>query len=733
MKTPHTATTAGAATLALTAALSAICAAAPAATQKPNIIFILCDDLGYGDVGCFWQNARRDSGNPALASLATPQLDRMAAEGARLTQHYCPAPVSAPSRASFLSGLSQGHANVRDNQFDKALADNHTVATVLRQAGYATAAIGKWGLHGADETKSPDGKTVSMIATSDWPAFPLNRGFDFYFGFLRHVDGHEHYPKEQIYFHEKAKARGPLAIWENRDNITDSLDKCYTADLFTARAKQWIIDHEKTDSQKPFFLYLAYDTPHAVLELPTQAYPAGGGLRGGIQWLGTPGHMINTASGTPDTWVHPDFARATVMRDGKPTPWPEVYQRQATSVRRIDDAVGDLLQLLKDLNIDDNTIVVFTSDNGPEAMSMLPGEKDFTPRFFGSFGPFDGIKRDTWEGGLRVPAIVRWPGRVPAGGEDAVPSASFDWLPTFAALAGVPAPANADGVSLLPGLTGTQTAAPAAAPAREYLYFEYAMKGKTPDYPEFDKAKRGRVRGQMQAIRLGDLMAVRYDIKSPRDDFEIYNMLRDPRETENLALRPEGAAMQERLKAIALQARRPEPETPRPYDNALMPAVALAGAGAEAGALGDVLPGLAWKSYEGDFPWVPDCAGMRPVREGVAAKGVDISGIVGGASAGKKVAVVFTGFVRAPVDGDYTFSYGGARAVMRLHEATVIDDDFGNKPGEVKTAVVRLQAGWHPVTLTCLVDGKNMPMLKTEPAMVFAHASEYVIRGGKEP
>ena len=636
----------------------------------------------------------------------------MAAEGARLTHHYCPAPVSAPSRASFLSGLTQGHANVRDNQFDKALADNHTVATVLRQAGYATAAIGKWGLHGADDAALA-GKPVSTTATSDWPAFPLNRGFDFFFGFLRHIDGHEHYPKEQIYFHEKAAKFGPYAIWENRANITNDLDKCYSADLFTARAKQWIIDHEKTDPQKPFFIYLAYDTPHAVLELPAQAYPAGGGLHGGMQWLGTPGHMINTASGTPDSWVHPDYANATVMRDGKPTPWPDVYQRQATSIRRIDDAVGDLLQLLKDLDIDQNTIVVFTSDNGPEAMSMLPNEKKFTPQFFASFGPFDGIKRDSWEGGLRVPAIARWPGHIRAGSEDAAPSALWDWLPTFAELAGLPPPANADGISLLPGLTGIGTPA-----ARECLYFEYFFKGKTPNYPEFDKAKRGRVRGQMQAIRIGNLMAVRYDIKSPQDNFEIYDMLRDPKETNDLALQPGSAmaALQERLKALALQSRRPEPETPRPYDDALMPALAPSQAPAAPA------PGLAWKIFAGNFPWAPDTAGMRPVREGVAEKGIDALG--GG------VAFIFTGFIRVPVDGEYTFSYSGGPAVMRLHEATIIDDDFGNKPDVAKTGVVRLQAGWHPVTLTCLPDGKVKSALQWSgpgiekqpvPATAFVH------------
>ena len=202
-------------TLALTAtaatlsafSLQAFSLCSAAASPQPNIIFILCDDLGYGDIGAFFQNARRDAAAPWHF---TPNLDRMAAQGARLTHHYCAAPVCVSSRSSLLSGLSQGHVNVRDSQFDKALADNHTLATVLRQAGYATAAFGKWGLHGDDAKKNAQGQPVSKLLThktSDWPAHPLNRGFDYFLGFLRHVDGHEHYPKEQPAFKKTAKTR----------------------------------------------------------------------------------------------------------------------------------------------------------------------------------------------------------------------------------------------------------------------------------------------------------------------------------------------------------------------------------------------------------------------------------------------------------------------------------------------------------------------------------------------
>jgi arylsulfatase A-like enzyme len=218
-----------------------------AAADRPNIIFILCDDLGYGDVGVFYQNQRAALRDPKVPAFATPQLDLLAAKGMILTQHYCGAPVCAPSRASLLTGLTQGNANVRDNQFDKALADTHTLGSVLRTAGYATAAIGKWGLQGGGESPEANGGKKSAAkpggkkkarnsqaasaggAVADWPAYPTKRGFDFYYGFVRHKDGHFHYPKED-----------KREVWENEREVSADLDLCYTADLFTARAKKWI-------------------------------------------------------------------------------------------------------------------------------------------------------------------------------------------------------------------------------------------------------------------------------------------------------------------------------------------------------------------------------------------------------------------------------------------------------------------------------------------------------------
>jgi arylsulfatase A-like enzyme len=495
--------------------------------QKPNIIFILTDDLGYGDLGVFFQNQRADDNTSGTPREFTPHLDRMAAEGALLPNHYAAAPVCAPSRASLLSGRSQGHANVRDNQFDKALNNNLTMASTLRQAGYATAAIGKWGLQGRDDH------------APNWTAHPLNRGFDYFLGYMRHRDGHEHYPKEGLY-------RGSKEVYENRTNIASNLDKSYTADLWTAAAKKWIVDHEQGENaQNPFFMYLAYDTPHAVLELPTQAYPKGGGLKGGIQWTGQPGKMINTASGEVDSWMHPDYAHAVYDDDNNTAtpqkPWPEVYKRYATDTRRIDSAVGDLIQLLKDLEIDDNTLVVFTSDNGPSRESYLEGQTN-SPTFFKSFGPFDGIKRDTWEGGLRMPTIARWPGSIPEGRTIETPSISYDWMPTFVEMAGLPAPALSDGVSLLPSLLnkGKQPAS--------HIYVEYYQGGETPAYDDFLPQHQSRRRNQMQMLRLGDTVGVRYDIQGQGDDFEIYDVVKDPQQKNNLADNPEMAAFQQKLK-----------------------------------------------------------------------------------------------------------------------------------------------------------------------------------------
>ncbi|MEM6981234.1 MAG: arylsulfatase, partial [Planctomycetota bacterium] len=451
------------------------------AADQPNVIFILCDDLGWGDLGCFYQNTSRHT-----KRHRTPHLDRMAAEGLQMRAHYCPAPVCAPSRASLLTGTHQGHCSIRDNQFDKALPDVPTLGTVMQGAGYRTVMIGKYGLQG-------DGDRAT-----NWPSYPTRRGFDEFFGYVRHRDGHLHYPAHPWPLGNSESHQKPVELWDNDEEVSAQLSKCYTTDLFTAKTKQFLIDHAETSPEKPFFVYLAYDTPHAALQTPTVAYPEGSGLSGGIEWLGQPGQMINTAEGEIDQFRHPDYTDQG---------WSDVEERFATMVRRIDHCVGDLLQTLRDLNIDEETLVVLSSDNGPHRESYLQ-DVDYTPESFQSYGPFDGIKRDCYEGGIRMPTLAWWPGRIAGGRIDSTPSQFHDWLTTFADLADTLAPARADGVSLVPTLTGSGEQVPSQ------IYVEYMQHGTTPDYADFAANKRKQRRRQMQVVHVDGYKGIRLNTQS---------------------------------------------------------------------------------------------------------------------------------------------------------------------------------------------------------------------------
>jgi arylsulfatase A-like enzyme len=558
---------------------------------------------------------------------------------------------------------------VRDNQFDKALEDNHTLGTVLRGAGYATAAIGKWGLQGGPETKEG-----AAQGPDEWAGYPTKRGFDFFHGYVRHRDGHAQYPKED-----------GKQVWENKAEISDGLAGCYTTDLFTARAKHWIQEQQRRQPRQPFFLYLAYATPHAKLQLPPGPFPAGG-----VQWQNRPGQMINTATGTPDSFIHPDYAAATWDHDKNPaTPeqaWPDVYQRYATVVRRIDDCVGDLLQHLKDLAIDNETLVVFTTDNGPSMESYLP--EKYEPNFFNSFGPFDGIKRDVLEGGIRVGALVRWPGGAPAGRISDVPGQFHDWMATFAEMAGVPAPARTDGVSLLPAISGQ------GSQSTSRVYVEYFNNQKSPNYPEFTPAHRGRGRQQMQAIREGDFIGVRYQVKSHADPFEIYHVTDDPQQVRNLAAdRP---ALQKQFQDTVLRLRRPDAAAPRPYDDAFVPALAPDAA---------VNPGVRWRTFAETGPWLARLDDLVSAAEGVAATVEAPAGTLAGA-------MMFSGFFETPAPGEYTLTLPtGTVALLRVHEATVIDAAF--KPaGSETTGSIRLAAGRHPFRLYWSASSSEPPQLE---------------------
>jgi arylsulfatase A-like enzyme len=643
--------------------------------NKPNIIFILMDDMGYGDLGSFFQNNRKQQNDRSEPWLVTPMLDKMAAEGATLSSQYCAAPVCAPSRASLLLGVSQGHANVRNNQFDKALEDNYTLANMLKNNGYATAAIGKWGLQG--KGKGPD-----------WPAHPLKRGFDYYYGYIKHGDGHEHYPKEGLH-------RGPKEVWENYTEVSADLDKCYTGDLFTAVAKKYIIAHQKSkETKKPFFMYLAYDTPHAVLELPTQAYPNGAGLEGGMQWLGKKGEMINTASGKIDSYVYPEYADATYDDDSNPdtpeVPWPETYKRYASVNHRIDDQIGDIIQLLKDLKIDDNTLVVFTSDNGPSKESYLPKEKyvEYKPTFFNNFGPFDGIKRDVLEGGVREPTIVWWPGKITPDTVVKTPSISYDWMPTFAEAVGFKAPVRSDGVSLLPSLTGM------GEQEDSKIYVEYFHNRATPNYEEFTSEHRNKKRKQMQMLRIGDKVGLRYNILSAAQDFEIYDIVKDPKQQNNLA--KSEPLLQELMKNKVLQMRKVDSSSIRPYDNEYIPATKAK----------ETKKGLLQKLFLVNESWIPQTNTLTPLLVNTVDKPK------GDMKEGNLA--VFEGYINVPADDNYTFYLtANHKAFLRIHEVSVIDADYMYTPNQEKQEVLKLKKGLHPIKLYYL----NPKSAKTKPKL----------------
>lgn len=626
------------------------------AQSKPNVIFVLVDDMGWGDLGVFYQNGRG-----ASPKFVTPNLDTVAAEGMQLRRHYCPAPVCAPSRASLLLGVHQGHANVRDNSFDKELENNHTLGTVMKQAGYATGAIGKWGLQGS-----------GLPA----PGRPQLRGFDYFFGYLEHGDAHYHYPKET-----------GANVYDGTTDVVANLDKCYSTDLIAARAKKWIVDQRTASPATPFFLYLAFTAPHARLDVPTQAYPAGKGVAAGVQWTGSPGAMINTATGTINSFIHPDYAAEAT--------WPEYAKRYATMVRRIDDAVADLIQTLKDLSIDENTMIVFTSDNGPANEAGTGGSYTYNPTHFDSFGPMDGIKRDTWEGGMREPTLVRWPGHVTAGAISTAASQFHDWMPTLAEIAGLPAPARTDGVSLMPTLTGTGTQ------RESTIYVEYQYSGTTPSYIEFETTRRGSTRNQEQVIHLDGYKGIRYNIGSATDDFQIYNTLTDSKETTNLA----GSSayftnLQQRMKDRVLQVRRPGGGVSRPYDSSNIPPATVT----------STVAGLDYRAFEGTYPWVPDFTPLTAAANG-SCSGIDLAV----RTRNDQIGLLYTGYLNVPADGTYTiYLTTDSRAFLRLHDASIIDADFGYTGGVERSASVNLKAGKHPLRLGYVRGAGGTPSLSLQ-------------------
>ncbi|MBR5886714.1 MAG: sulfatase-like hydrolase/transferase [Akkermansia sp.] len=703
--------------------------AAEPTQQKPNIILVLVDDMGWGDLGLNQPAEHADT-----PRIDTPTLDRLATQGAQLRRHYTCAPVCAPARASLFTGLHQGHAEViRNNSFDAALENGHTLATVLKAAGYSTALIGKWGIGGGRES----GGTPTTC-----PAWPTKRGFDYFFGYNNHLAGHRHYPKEESNADPETHRN---AIWDGDEMITDRLDGCYCTDLFTARAKKWITEQKLADKDKPIFLALTYVAPHARLGIPAGPYPAGGGLTGGVQWLGIPGQMINTARPADwDSFIHPQYRNAwqeyAAARYGSNAAHKLMTaRRHASMITRVDEGVGDLVKLCEDLGIAENTVIIFTSDNGshdePGAVYGFAGHPAPAqdPSFFRSYGNHDGIKRDVFDGGLRVPCVVYAPGIIKGGLVSTTPTQFQDWMATVADLAGVPVPARCDGTSLLPLLQGHDTL---SAQSNRVLYAEYAFGGGMAQYRDYADNKKGRVRGEQQVLIFFDnhsnrwIKALRTGVKNGTEDWELFDTETDPHESSPL---PESKCpqMQQFLHNLALWNRRAydyyrDPQAPRrnnscggfrSYDMNLVPANPPT-------CPEQLHTGLYIQQVQAESPWVP--AGVN------APATLDLQvDNPNGATLPAGTITTYTGYINVPNDGNHWHFYltlsdvPGSKAFVKLHNFNLVDADFNYTPGTTATESaaantveldaartgkkgIPLKAGLHPITIN-VVQGQSAP------------------------
>jgi len=458
----------------LVSGLLALAAPLLAAERPPNIIYIMTDDLGYGDLGCYGQEVVR-----------TPHIDRMAAEGMRFTDHYAGHTVCRPSRLVLWTGNHVGHTGLIGNRAHRLSGTETTVAKLLQEAGYATGGVGKWALGNVDEPSEVDNS-----------GHPNDNGFDTWFGYLNQGRAHNFYPpflwddREQfelpgnVLMTDEPKARGRVS----KKRVT------YSHDVMTDRA----LDFVRRNAENPFLLHVHWTIPHANNEA---------------------GRVLGDGMEVPDYGIYAD------------EDWPEPEKGFAAMVTRMDRDVGRLLDLLRELGIDEDTLVLFTSDNGPHQ------EGGHRHEFFDSNGPLKGYKRSMHEGGIRVPLVARWPGRVEAGTESDHPSAHWDFLPTACEIAGIEAPGDIDGLSYLPTLLGK----PGEQPAHDYLYWA-SSEGKTSVGIRDGKWKLVQYRGKGK--RRG-----RAEGASPSDDWRLYDLERDIGEERDLAA--EHPAIVDRLKAMA--------------------------------------------------------------------------------------------------------------------------------------------------------------------------------------
>lgn len=418
----------------------------------PNIIYFIADDLGYGDLSCLGQE-----------KFSTPNIDRLASEGMLFTQHYSGSTVCAPSRSALMTGQHTGHTPIRGNRSIQPEGQwpiedkTFTLAELLKQKGYVTGGFGKWGLGGPGTEGDP-----------------VYQGFDVFFGYNCQGKAHNYYPRH---------------LWDNLEKVilheNEGINEgIYGPNLIHEKALEFI----ESNKDQPFFLFYPNVIPHAELFAPEEYMKM---FRGKF---------------LPEK-EYQGYDEGPKFRDGPYGSQPEPHAAFAAMITLLDHQVGEVIDKIADLGLSENTLVIFTSDNGPH----LEGGAD--PDYFNSNGIYTGYKRDLYEGGIRVPTIARWPGKIAANSQTNHLSAFWDVYPTLAELTGQEIHDSVDGISFLPTLLGKE-----GQQEHEYLYWEF-------------HEKNGR-----QAIRKGDWKLVRYDVFSPEKmTTELYNIAEDPAETRNVA------------------------------------------------------------------------------------------------------------------------------------------------------------------------------------------------------
>lgn len=420
--------------------------------EKPNIIYIIADDLGYNDLSCYGQK-----------NFSTPNIDKLAAEGMLFTQHYSGSTVCAPSRSVLMTGLHTGHTFIRGNKEVRPEGQHplpssvHTMAESLQEEGYTTGAFGKWGL-GFPGSEGD----------------PLKQGFDRFYGFNCQRYGHHYYPHH---------------LWDDDQKTMLEKNKgkkkgSYAPTLIQAE----VIKFLEANKDKPFFLFKPTIIPHAELAAPESYMES------------------NRGKFLPEK-SYKGYDEGEDYRNGPYESQEETHAAFVSMIQVLDDHVGEIMRKVEDLGIADKTIIIFTSDNGPH----LEGGAD--PEYFDSNGPLKGFKRDLYEGGIRVPMIAKWSGKIKAGTKSDHISAFWDIYPTFSEIAGLEAPKDVDGISFRSTLMnkGKQE-------LHDYLYWEFHEKG-------------GR-----QAVRKGNWKGVKYNVlKDLEQKIELYNLSKDIGEENDIA------------------------------------------------------------------------------------------------------------------------------------------------------------------------------------------------------